>query len=71
MSASQRAADAMRELVATKSGHELHRAVDELMCDLMRAAGFNEAVEIFLEAVAGYHDDPLSRHADHTDDGAV
>ena len=48
-------ADEMRELVATLSGHELHRAVDALMCRLMREAGHGEAVDVFLKTVEGYH----------------
>ncbi len=70
MTDARKAAEAMREIVAAKTGHEMHRAADELMCDLMRVAGFNEAVEIFLEAVGDYHD-PLPRDTDHADDRAV
>jgi len=71
LTAAQRAADAMREIVATKTGDARHKAADELMCDLLRVAGFNEAVEIFEEAVKGYHDGSLSRDADHADGGAL
>jgi hypothetical protein len=53
--AERSSADEMRHLVATLSGHELHRAVDELMCRLMREAGHGEAVDVFLHAVEGYH----------------
>jgi UTP:GlnB (protein PII) uridylyltransferase len=70
-SPASRAAAAMREICATKTGDERHRAADELMCDLMRQMGFSECVEIFLQAVGGYHDNPLPRDADHTDRGAL
>jgi hypothetical protein len=45
----------MAELCRTLSGQELHRAVDALMCDLMRQQGYGSAVEIFLQTVEGYH----------------
>lgn len=45
----------MAELCRTLTGHELHRAVDALMCDLMRQQGYGSAVEIFLQTVEGYH----------------
>lgn len=45
----------MAELCRTLTGHELHRAVDALMCDLMRQQGFGSVVDIFLKAVEGYH----------------
>ena len=48
-------ADAMAELCRTLTGHELHRAVDALMCQLMRDAGHDEAVTLFLQIVEGYH----------------
>ena len=49
------AAEAMRELCCTLTGHELHRAVDSLMCNLMRQQGYGEAVDVFLKTVEGYH----------------
>ena len=45
----------MQRLCDTLTGHELHRAVDALMCDLMRQQGYGEAVDIFLRTVEGYH----------------
>jgi hypothetical protein len=49
------AATAMRALVRDLDGHLLHQAADELMCRLMREAGYGEAVDEFLEAVGDYH----------------
>ena len=49
------AAAEIRRLCETLSGHELHRAVDALMCDLMRQHGYGEAVDVFLRIVEGYH----------------
>jgi hypothetical protein len=49
------AADAMRDLVRDLDGCALHQAADELMCLLMREAGYGEAVDAFLEAVGDYH----------------
>lgn len=51
----EQASSEMRRLCATLTGHELHRAVDALMCDLMRQQGYGSAVEIFLQTVEGYH----------------
>jgi len=45
----------MQQLCETLTGPELHRAVDALMCRLMREAGHGEAVDIFLETIEGYH----------------
>ena len=45
----------MQRLCDTLTGHELHRAVDALMCDLMRQQGYGEVVDIFLRTVEGYH----------------
>lgn len=53
--AASKVAEAVRELAATKSGHELHRAVDALFCDTMRALGYNEAADVFLEAIGEAH----------------
>ena len=50
------AANEMRSLIAMTQGHALHRAVDGLMCRLMREHGYGEAVDVFESAVAGYHD---------------
>ncbi len=52
---SSEAADAMRELCRTLTGQELHRAVDKLMCVLMRQQGYGDAVDVFLETIEGYH----------------
>lgn len=49
------AATEMQRLCATLSGHELHRAVDALMCNLMRQQGYGGAVDVFLQTVEGYH----------------
>ena len=49
------AADAMRALVRDLNGQALHQAADELMCLLMRDAGYGEAVDAFLEVVGDYH----------------
>ena len=51
----EHASSEMRRLCDTLTGHELHRAVDALMCDLMRQQGYGEAVDVFLQAVQGYH----------------
>ena len=51
------AAHEMRSLIAMTQGHALHRAVDGLMCRLMRENGYGEAVDIFEAAIAGYHSD--------------
>ena len=51
----KKAADDMRALCAVYSGHRLHQEADRLMCDLMRAAGYGDAVDVFLEAVGDYH----------------
>ena len=47
--------EGMKELVETLKGPELHRAVDALMCKAMRAEGYGEGVDLFLQAVEGYH----------------
>jgi hypothetical protein len=33
----------------------LHQAVDALMCEAMRAEGYGEGVDLFTQAVEGYH----------------
>lgn len=48
-------ADKMRRLIETLDGPELHRAVDALMCEAMRAEGYGEGVDLFMRAVEGYH----------------
>jgi hypothetical protein len=45
----------MRDLIATLVGAELHRAVDALMCEAMRAEGYGDGVDLFVRAVEGYH----------------
>lgn len=51
----------MRKLTDTLAGDALHRAADELMCRLMREAGYGEAVDLFLRSVGGAHES--ERHA--------
>lgn len=51
----EQAAAEMRQLADTLTGDALHRAADKLMCDLMDAAGYGEAVAVFLRAVGDYH----------------
>lgn len=51
----------IRRLVETLKGPALHRAVDTLMCRAMREEGYGEGVEIFMQAVEGYHDDSAPR----------
>ena len=46
----------MQELLATKSGQELHRSVDALMCEALRAEGYGDGVDLFVKAVEGYHE---------------
>ncbi len=48
-------AERMRVLIKTLAGPELHRAVDALMCEAMRAEGYGEGVDLFMHAVEGYH----------------
>jgi len=45
----------MQRLVAGLKGDPLHRAVDALMCRIMREHGFGNAVDTFLRVVDGYH----------------
>lgn len=51
------AAERMRRLTESHSGEALHRAADALMCELMRAAGYDEAVAVFLRAVGAAHEE--------------
>jgi len=55
LTVAKKAADDMRALCAAYSGHRLHQEADRLMCDLMRAAGYGDAVDVFLGAIGEYH----------------
>lgn len=48
-------AAACRYLVDQHEGHELHRRMDLLVCDLLTSWGFGEGVEIFLANAVPYH----------------
>lgn len=51
----KKAADDMRALCLAYEGHQLHQEADKLMCDLMRQAGYGDAVDVFLGAIGDYH----------------
>lgn len=48
-----------REIVATMPGHAAHRALDLLTNDILRDLGFGAGIDIFEEAVRGWHVDGL------------
>ncbi len=45
----------MQELIRNLQGPDLHQAVDQLMCEVMRNQGYGEGVDAFIRAVEGYH----------------
>ena len=42
-------------IVATESGHEAHRQLDQLVTSLLSSLGYGEGMRIFLAAVGPYH----------------
>lgn len=45
-----------RQIVATKRGHEAHRALDLLTNEVLGQLGFGEGIQIFERAVARWHE---------------
>jgi hypothetical protein len=45
-------------IVATESGHEAHRQLDQLVTSLLSSLGYGEGMAVFLAAVGPYHTTP-------------
>ena len=46
-----------RDIVMRLEGHAAHKAIDALVTELLSSLGYGEGMDIFLAAVAPYHEE--------------